>query len=176
MPPDECVNPSSCRGRWVSYLYPMAFDRLRSFLTHIIELDPNALVNKAMENPNIRAQILDLNTLSQLYDKGVDSKGRSLGGYAPFTIEYKQKIAASLGHDTRSDHVTLKDTGEFYSSFKFIPYPDGFQIEADVEKEGGVNLETLYGPILGLTDESKTEILPAISELVREQIREAIRA
>jgi hypothetical protein len=53
-----------------------------------------------------------------------------------------------------TDRVTLKDTGDFYSSFQVLPFKGGFIIDADPIKED-TNLFDRYGEdILGLNDEN----------------------
>jgi len=54
---------------------------------------------------------LDLNTEEQLFGRGIDSEGNSLGEYAPFTIELKKRKGQ------RYDHVTLSDERDFYQGF-----------------------------------------------------------
>ena len=55
----------------------------------------------------------------------------------------------------RVDHITLRDTGEFYESFKVVPLLRGFRIEADPDKGGGDNLFDDFGEdIVGLSEEN----------------------
>ena len=56
-------------------------------------------------------EILDMNTEDQLFAKGQDAEGVSLGKYAPLTVSIK----SGLGQPT--NRVTLKDTGDFHRSF-----------------------------------------------------------
>ncbi|MES2287769.1 MAG: hypothetical protein V4547_18925 [Bacteroidota bacterium] len=91
---------------------------------------------------------------------GVDSKDRPLdeigGEYSPYTVMLKK----DKGQIT--DHVTLKDTGYFYSSFKTFWRNDkdgAIQITADTIKEGGDDLITRWGKdIIGL-DETNLGVL-----------------
>lgn len=122
------------------------------------------IMNDVLQDKTIQAQILDLNTEEQLYRKGVDSEGISLGGYAPYTIEYKRRIAGGLGNDTRIDHITLKDTGEFYKSFRFVNQKQGFKITANTIKDGGDDLLNISPDIIGLTDESLQEVGQMVTE------------
>ena len=67
--------------------------------------------------------------------------------YTPKTIELKE----IKGQPT--NRVTLRDTGDFYASFKIITEPDKFTIIATDYKTDG--LIRKYGrQILGLTDEN----------------------
>lgn len=91
---------------------------------------------------------------------GVNSKDESLesigGEYSPYTVAIKK----DKGQIT--DHVTLKDTGYFYSSFKTYWRDEGdgaIQITADTIKEGGDDLITRWGKdIIGL-DETNLGVL-----------------
>lgn len=97
------------------------------------------------------AEIVDINSQEQLYDKGIDSLGRSIASYMPYspaTIKIKQI------KNQPYDRVTLRDEGDFYRGFfiKFID--DGFIIESNDWKEG--LLTFYYGwEIFGLTPENK---------------------
>jgi len=105
-------------------------------------------------NPRVQNFIIELNTegqpTSQLFQKGEDSTGVSLGEYTPFT----KAIKVEKGQ--RIDHITLKDTGDFYETFFVTPFINGFSINADGNKGGGDNLFDDFGnEILGLSEENK---------------------
>lgn len=92
-----------------------------------------------------------------MYEKGIDGFGKSLGQYSPFTKQFKNTIAGRLGRDTRSDHITLRDTGEFHRSIRVRLQRDGIKIDSDPIKED-TNLLVEYGEeILFLTEENLTE-------------------
>jgi hypothetical protein len=94
-------------------------------------------------------EIIRLNTEDQLYEEGIDSRGRSLGEYSPYTIEIKR----SKGD--RYDHITLKDTGAFYASFKVRATKTELIIEADDRSKYDRPLTEVFGEdILGLTDDN----------------------
>lgn len=85
-------------------------------------------------------------TQIQLFEKGEDGQGLSLGDYTPFTIEIKK----SKGQ--RTDHITLKDTGDFYKSYKL---GIGGLVTANPQKDD-TNLVTEFGAdILVLSDEGQ---------------------
>lgn len=119
------------------------------------------IANPIFNDGTLQAQMIDLNR-RQMYEFGVDSKGITLGEYAPATINYWKPRAASEGRDGKVDHVTLKDTGEFYDSIK-IKNENAIIFEADMKKPG-TDLEIIYPDALGLNDESKNEIFPEIQE------------
>lgn len=153
----------------------MAFSAIKRITGNVKTLTVQAIAAPIWNDKYMQAQVIELNTDSQLYDKGVDADGVPIGQYSPFTVDYKQSIAGRLGNDTRTDHITLKDTGDFYRSFRFVPLSNGFEITADTDKGGGDDLAEMYGrKILGLTDESIQQIIPEVTEIAITETRKAI--
>jgi hypothetical protein len=74
---------------------------------------------------DVQDEIIRINTEDQLEEEGIDSLGRKLGDYAPSTIAYKRRKGQ------RYDHVTLKDTGDFYNSFNVKVNVNEIIIDAD---------------------------------------------
>jgi hypothetical protein len=151
----------SGRGRIVLFFLLMKdFERL---LNNLNKLDIDDIFFSLWKDSKVQSYIIELNTegesTSQLYELGEDSLGRSLGNYSPFTIDAK----LFGGGDSRIDHITLKDTGEFYESFKVKPLKTGFKITANPNKDDD-NLFQIYGEdIVGL-NEDNTELLLAFIE------------
>lgn len=131
----------------------------------IIEDLRNRIValNEQLENGTIIKQILwdneayivDLNAQGQLYEQGITSLGIKISDYlpyAPLTIEIKQ----AKGQPT--DRVTLRDEGDFESSFFLEVGNEQFEIKAaDFKTE---QLMRDYGnEILGLTDENLAVVI-----------------
>lgn len=128
---------------------------LEKLINKLERLDLNRIERGIAESE--KELIIRLNTEDQLFDKGIDSKGRSLdsigGSYSPVTIEIKR----SKGQ--RTDHITLKDTGDFYNTWDVIVSNDGFEPTADPIKDD-TNLFDEWGDdITGLTDESLDEYI-----------------
>lgn len=116
----------------------------------------------------MKQDIIDLNRHDQLYDKGIDSEGNSLGEYAARTIQHKIETGE------RYDHVTLKDTSDFYESFKIKNGSEGIIITADTNK-GGDDLAFIYGPkILGLTPENVAEVRGWLRPIILKETRQRI--
>lgn len=115
------------------------------------------IMNDVLKDKQIQAQILDLNTNNQLFEKGVDIFGNDLGDYANTTKQYKQITGQ------RYDHITLNDTGDFYKSFRFDNQKTAFKISADTIKNGD-DLQNMFPNIIGLTDESKEEVISLVKE------------
>ena len=123
-----------------------------------------AMLQVVKDNDNI---VLDLNTDSQLGEKGIDSKGNLLPGpYAPFTIDSKRGLSGFAGV---TDHVTLFQEGDFHDGF-FI-HATSFPIEIDSSDSKTGQLKSEWGDIFGLTDESQSElnahILPDVQDAYR---------
>lgn len=108
------------------------------------------------------------NEYGQLFLEGVDSKGVPLtrigGEYAPITKDLKRFEGLPF------DRVTLYQDGDFYRSWQFIQKQDSFVLRADTLKDGEDLQERWGSDIIGLTNESITElakeVLPEIIDYV----------
>ena len=124
-----------------------------------------AILQVVKDNANVA---IDLNTDSQLFDKGIDSKGNLLPGpYAPFTIDIK----GLKGQPT--DRITLRDTRDFHDSF-FIK-ANKFPVEIDATDSKTSELKSEWGDdIFGLTSDSllelKSQILPDLQDKISKAI------
>ena len=148
------------------------FSPIENLLNRVNSIDSKKVVKKVFDNKILQGEILDHNFQDQLYEKGVDANSQSLGEYSHYTKEIK--LAGDGDH--RTDHITLKDTGKFYASGKVINDMTGFFINANTIVDDGSDLQRRFGKsILGLTDESKNEILPEVKELTIEVLREQIK-
>ena len=96
------------------------------------------------------AAIIDMNAQEQLFESGENSLGVSIASYAPYTpitIEIKKL----KGQPT--NRVTLRDEGDFESSFYLVISDKQFEIKASDWKTE--ELVKKYGSsILGLTKEN----------------------
>ena len=136
----------------------MALEGLINRLNNVINLDVDAIIENVLRDAEFQRFIIDLNTEEQLFEKGIDSLGASLGEYTDFTKAVKQVKGQRL------DHITLEDTGEFYKSFAIKVQNGGFLIVADGQKDD-TNLLQEYGKeILGLTDENFQIVIDAIKD------------
>lgn len=149
-------------GGWV-YAYPLLlkillsmFGKLKSLSEKIQNLDEDEVIDQLAKDENLKENIVHYNTQDQLYEKGIDSEGNSLGDYSPFTRGIKQEKGQ------RFDHITLKDTGAFYDSFKVVQRPEGLMVEADSNK-GDKDLRVEFGnEIVGLTSESLNKVIQEV--------------
>ena len=89
-----------------------------------------AIFIRVMAMPEVSDAVIRFNQ-DQMYVDGIDSKGASLGEYAPSTKMAKDRIGAE------SDHITLYDQGDFYKSMELIEKgSDSVVISADMQKQG----------------------------------------
>ena len=149
----------------------LKFNAIDNLISNIKKLNSDSILKKVLADSKLQQDILDLNRLGQLYNEGVDSDGKFLGNYTSYSID--RKLDGDGDH--RIDHITLKDTGEFYDSFKFKNNVDSFVIKADTIKPDQ-DLAYVYGAkILGLNAKSlsilRSEILPPVRTMVLAQIR-----
>lgn len=137
-------------------------------------LDESKILNAILANTHLQQEILDLNRIGQLFNKGIDSEGRRLsdvgGPYANLTL----RLAEEKGRPKKSrEDINLHDTGEFYRSFYIVLGSKEFYIEADTLKPGPTDLKEEWGEdILGLTQESKDELTTWIRELLVPMVRQ----
>lgn len=96
------------------------------------------------------AAIIDMNAQEQLFESGENSLGVSIASYAPYkpiTIEIKKL----KGQPT--NRVTLRDEGDFESSFYLVISDKQFEIKASDWKTEEL-VEKYGSSILGLTKEN----------------------
>ena len=137
-------------------------------------MDEDSLMETVVNDVEFQKEVVEQNQ-SQLYDEGIEADGTSLGTYAARTVSYKENIAGGLGYDTKSDHVTLKDTGYMYSTMKVNPQGADFTVNADMKKSN-VDLEVVYPDALGLTDESIEKISNTVQDILVEEILDTLTA
>lgn len=110
----------------------------------------------AIDRNDAKHLIIEMNTIDQLYNKGIDSKGRSLksigGDYSYVTKDIKSHFNQPI------DRITLKDTGEFYESFNVRVTSTDFQIQADTIKDDDDLTDRWGEDILGLTETSLNKL------------------
>ena len=143
--------------------------RIYQYLKKVASIKDGVLFRVVFGQEIIKETIIDLNTVDQLYEKGIGSDGIRLdekrgAGYSQLTIYLKNR----KGQPT--DRITLKDTGDFYRSFRVIVSEGLIEIRAK-EPEGGMKLTEEFGAeIYGLTSESIEKLKPLIIEKYKEYI------
>jgi hypothetical protein len=144
----------------------MYFDKLHKLLDRAANLSEEKAWIVSVDN-GVQKRIIELNTIDQLFNKGIDALGQSLGDYSQVSVEVFGK---------RAGHITLRDTTEFYNSFVVLVLKDRLIIRANTIKndpiKGTTDLTDRFGEeIIGLT----TENIEKISEIILVNIIEYVK-
>jgi len=120
----------------------------------------------------VAPKIAELNTAKQL-EVGLTAKGQPVRpAYADSTKRYKRRKGQPV------DRVTLRDTGRFHNTFKVIADDTDIMIQTNLELQRGFNLSDhlagRYKDILGLTDESITELVTKVKPVFIELVKDAL--
>lgn len=140
---------------------------LKKIVNNISNLSVNSLAQEVFKDRGIQEFIIDLNTNGQLFAEGVGVDGKIVGYYSFVT----SLINPSKKFNTK---YNFKDTGEMFNSFKVKVDNTGFIIDADAEKLVESEIIESENKILGLTNESKIELVKEIIPLLVNQIRKEI--
>lgn len=147
----------------------MPFDKKIKQLKFIEKNLGKFIGESALRNSNI---LEDAVTQDQLFEKGEDGLGNPLGEYSDSTKFFKENIAGQLGRSTKSDHITLKDTGEFYESVKVVLTRDGIKIVADTQKEDNDLVDEFGKEILFVNEDNLNNFIrPHLLDDLRKEIR-----
>ena len=123
------------------------FDSLTTYLNKVSLINENVAWFEVIDR-EAQFEIIRLNTDDQLFDEGIRSDGT-------FLPDYSQRSVEEFGKP--QGHIKLKDTGQFYQSFRVKVDKWGFFISADDTSIYDIPLTDTYGiDILGLTDENMT--------------------
>jgi hypothetical protein len=146
---------------------------LGAVIKDVKKLNMEQIFRRVMEQKTMQEFVFEIIRIEQLFERGIDSQGRSLGEYSPYSIEIKR----SKGQ--RYDHITLKDTGAFYESFTMYIYKNYFEIDADpIKKDTNgeeTNLFDEYGiDILGITQENMEKVRQRIKDEYNREIRRVL--
>lgn len=132
------------------------FDGIKRVCRNVKNVDHHKILEDIFSVPALQMDMVDMNR-EQMYDFGIDSQGKTLGEYAPVTITHWKPLAQKDGRDGRSDHVTLKDTGDFYDSIRIKNQREEIRITGDMEKPNR-DLQVIYPWALGLTRENLSKV------------------
>ena len=151
---------------------------LEALANRVKSLTINELLILLSQNKEFTDLIIELNTRKQLFDKGIDSTGRTLesigGGYSANTIEGTSKYLGKKDKGLPYDRITLYDSGEFYESFRVFYQSGNFVISADTIKDSTDLIREWGANILGLTDESLSLIRDKAKEIIIPYVRKKI--
>ncbi len=147
---------------------------LEILLNNAKKINVGFLLKQLFLDVKFKEFVLDLNRYNQLYDEGIDSKGKRLKSafaregqyYAANTILGTPLYEGKLDKAQPYDRVTLSDTGKFYDSFKLYLKSQNFYIMANTIKFD-TDLQEVWGnDILGLTDESLKKVVDLSIEII----------
>ncbi len=116
-------------------------------------------------------EIIEMNTVDQLYDRGITATGISIADYEPYS-EYTIELKEMKGQPT--NRVTLRDEGDFHRSFEVDTDNEKMMIVASDRKT--IKLIQRYGDdIMGLTQENiekfeEETLLPQIMKVAKQTI------
>ncbi len=122
--------------------------RLRKFK----DILDDELKNEILKNEDV---IVSMITRDQLYDLGIEGRGKEIMSYMPYAYRtIKRKIRKGQPYD----RVTLKDTGSLYESLHIEFDDTGFYVTSSQDK--AKYLLKRYGKtIFRLTDQNLKELL-----------------
>lgn len=113
-------------------------------------------------------ELIAINIIHQLYERGENALGESIMDYAPYTL-YTTRIKLAKGQPV--DRVTLNDTGAFYAGIYIDTTNNKLTVMSADEKTG--ELVAKYGEdILGLNEDYLSTFL---HEVLKEHIFKLIK-
>jgi hypothetical protein len=126
-------------------------------LLRVSRMGQATMFDLVFDTPHVKGFVIKMNTEEQLYNKGIDSEGETLesigGDYADVTKDIKSR------NNQIYDHITLKDTGDFYKSWRVYVANNTIVIQASTKKTDHDLKERWGENILGLTDESLRKLI-----------------
>lgn len=137
--------------------------------------DIDVVLAEIVSDKDLQKFAIELNTRGQLFDKGIDSFGVSLGEYAGTTIEgVEGKFLGKKKKGQPFDRITLLDEGKFHASFVIETGGRAFLMKIIANpKRGDTDLFKDFGKaIVGWTeqnlqliiDEIRSKIVPLIKK------------
>ena len=146
------------------------FEELRKVNKNMQQITAAKVLTILIGRPEFKDLIIRLNTEEQLFKKGIDAQGKSLGVYADFTIIKKKEDGLPSGH------VTLFQEGPFYKTWTVKVVGEDIIIEADGDK-GDKNLMDVYGEdIVGLFTDSLDILINEIEIVLPELVEDLLLA
>lgn len=128
----------------------------------------NSIAQKVFKESGISKFIINLNREGQLFAEGVDIDDKVVGTYKFLTQQMTTGISGKGFPKKAGDPFNFYSSGEMYNSFSLRVEKDGFVISADISD---VQDKLKGKQILGLTDESKAELVEKIIPLLVEEVR-----
>lgn len=138
-------------------------------IQELIKLDYNQMTATILQDSDFQKWMLDTIRQKQLYEQGIRGDGTEIGQYSLFSKLFKI--------DRNIDHITLKETGAFYNSFKIVIGYDDFFITGNGDKVDELgnktNLFDRYdnnGTLLSFTEENEVILSGILQRKLLEEI------
>ena len=144
-------------------------NKIQELQRNIKNLNVNYLMRQLFLDDDFKKLIIYLNTEKQLFEKGIDANNKILRSeFARFSNVYANRtIIEKEAKNQPTDRVTLKDTGEFYKSYKVeLTSNNDLLIVAQTLKEDTDLIKVWGEDILGLTDESLQVVIDSAREIL----------
>lgn len=147
---------------------------LSRLINNVSNLTVNSIAFEVFKRKEIQEFIIDLNTEGQLFAKGIGVDGEVVGFYS-LTTELISRGRSGKGFPKGfNDPYNFYNTGDFFRSFRIRVTKTGFIIGADTADLEQDNIIRDEKQILGLTDESKAQLVKKILPLLVKQVREEL--
>ena len=141
---------------------------------NVSTFDMDKTLLQLLQRKDYQAFIIEQNQ-KRLFEHGTDVEGEDIRtfraeqgeAYSRFTIDQKLKKGQP---DT---HVTFKDTGAYYKTFKVEVDNSGFAVSSDDTKpDGKISDNVEVEPSLGLADitELNEKLIPDIQDIIRKAL------
>ena len=161
------------------------FEAIRDLTEKVKQLDEGKLTNIYISDNTIKEFILDLNRVEQLFKEGIQSDGSPLtssnstpGYYSSFTEQLNAGITFTYKGESKQkifgEPYFLYNEGKFFSTFVLIPLKDGFEIQANPQRDNTNILDEFGQNVIGLTDESLQIFIDAFKEVIPDLIRKEL--
>ncbi len=156
-----------------SWFFLFMLESVKDILNKAINLDEVKAWYFAIDI-DMQNNIIKLNTIDQLFNDGIDSLGDSLGEYSISTIEGTSSYLGKKAKGQPTDRITLKDTGDFYKTFKVEVKDDSFFINANPIKDDSNLFDDFGSEIVGLTEDNQKKISKTILDNTIKYIRKQL--
>lgn len=151
-------------------------------LENALLFDFDDVLDRVMNKPSVRKEIIELNQSEQL-SEGIDAKDQKirtisaseqgLGNvYSTFTIRERKKSGL------QTNNVDLRDSGQFWTTFKVVKVSEGWEVIADYNIHGEdieENFDRKFD-FLGLTNDNLEffvfdTLLPELEREIRKELK-----
>jgi len=149
--------------------------RLEVIARNALKLSETDALKVVTDNKSVQFDAIRLNRSVQLYEKGIGVDGRELrSAYARYGNVYANRtIAYKREKNQPINRVTLRDTGAFYQTFGTKLKAGELYLTANTIKDGE-DLQDRFSQVVGLTKESKEQLLYQAKPIVLQYVASKI--